>query len=204
MIKSQSFTTRQAMRQTGNLDPMAPSYFPVNLGRSWTYRSVTRHTVGDVLIEETSSIERERIEGVTPLSQPIGDAQWAVSVSHDVAQTDKTHEHYTTQLLLSETSVREASAPTFLTTDLSWEGVSEDGLTVYRHTAQDGVSTDVLAGVFGDCRLVTEVAMQGDVVLYQKQDWYAAGVGRVRSAFTQDSALGLYTEQRELIASKAE
>ncbi len=203
MYKIQPAITRQAMRQTGNLVPMAPRFFPVNLGRSWTYRTVSRQTVDGKLAEDVT-IERERIDGVTPLSEPVGDASWVVSLSHDMTMADRTHEHFTTTLYLAEAMVLDGEGAPFLSTDTSWANISVDGLTTYRHEAMDGVSVEVMAGRFSDVRLVTQQATREGVVIYTRQDWYAAGVGRVKSEFVQVTDLGAFTETRELVAYEAE
>jgi hypothetical protein len=183
---------------------MAPRFFPVNLGRSWTYRTVSRQTVDDSLVEDVT-IERERIDGVTPLSEPVAGASWVVSLSHDIALADKTHEHFTTQLFLSEAQVLEGEGNPFIsTTATTWETVSPDGLTTYRYAATEGVSVEVMAGQFDDTMLVTEQAIREGVVVFTRKSWYAAGVGRVKSEFVQVSGLGEYSELRELAAFEAE
>lgn len=204
MYQSQPATTRQALRQTGNLVPMAPRFFPVNLGRSWTYRTVTRQSVDGSLVEDVS-IDRERIDGVTPVSEPVNGAAWVVSLSHDIALADKTHEHFTTPLFLSEAQVSDGDGSPFLATDVtSWTNVSADGLITHRFDAVDGVAVGVMAGDFTDGLLVTEQAMRDGVVVYTRKDWYVAGIGRVKSEFVQVSELGEYTESRELVAYEAE
>jgi hypothetical protein len=183
---------------------MAPRFFPVNLGRSWTYRTVTHQTVDGSLVEDVT-IDRERIDGVTPLSEPVGVASWVVSLSHDITMADKTHEHFITQLFLSEEQVSDGDGNPFLATNVpTWENVSADGLTTYRHDATNGVSVEVMAGSFTDGLLVTEQAIRDGVVVFTRKDWYVAGVGRVKSDFVQVSELGEYTETRELVAYEAE
>jgi hypothetical protein len=177
---------------------MAPRYFPVNLGRSWTYRTVSRQTVDGSLVEDVT-IERERIDGVIPMSEPVAGASWVVSLSHDITLADKTREHFATQLYLSEAQVLEGEGNPFISTTASqWETVSADGLTTYSYQSTEGVSVEVMAGLFTDTMLVTEQALRDGQVVFTRKSWYAAGVGRVKSEFVQVSGLGEYTELREL------
>lgn len=195
MTEIQFLTTRRAIRQTADLAPLSPRHYPVRLGQTWTYRSVTRQVSGPA-VDETVAIERERVAGVMPSVNG-----WDISVDHEIVHADKSREQFVTSLRVGESTVGEAEGAPFLMAAASWSRHLEDR-TVVSFQATDGITVSVPAGVYTDCRLVQEIARRNGEVLYERQDWYAPGVGRVQSTYTRSSALGSYTEERHLIQAE--
>lgn len=184
-------TVRQG-RQTASLGPLLSlGDFPLNPGHAWTY-----HCTSVAKSDTVTQLETQEGETVLEADAELKLAHWVM--------TDGDRERFETSYRLTDRGLTDAQdnllLPFPLQVGTAWQWQTDNGdLHLFSVHGPEGVT--VPAGRFEAVRVDEQVTQNGRT-LYERQDWYVAGLGRVRSVLIHHNSVGTYEEIRELIESR--
>lgn len=183
-------TVRQG-RQTASLGPLLSfGDFPMTPGHAWTY-----HCTSVAKSDITTRLETQEGEIVLEVGAELKLSHWVMTDGHK--------EWFETAYRLLSQGLADAQGNLLLPFPVhvgdTWQWQTDTG-DLHLFSVHGPEPVTVPAGHYDALRVDEKVTQDGRL-LVERQDWYVAGIGRIRSRLVHHNSVGTFEETRDLIES---